>query len=283
MSGDDRARPATLLEPIPAAGRTSSLLREIRTLSRDPAARRRECLAIAEGIHLALEALRDPSRIRSALVSPRILRTDEGRSIVADLIRGPFPARRVEDRLLADLGDTESHQGILLVVRRPLWSLKDLLPDPGPPLVLVACGVQDPGNLGALARVAEASWASGLVCAGGGADPFSPRSLRASAGSLLRLPAIESTNSLAAAADLRSAGLRLVGASLRASAGYREEAMMGPLAIFIGSEAAGLPSSLEPALDALVRIPMRDGVDSLNVAAAAAVLLFEAAARRGAR
>jgi len=83
-----------------------------------------------------------------------------------------------------------------------------------------------------------------------------------------------------AAADLRAAGVRLVGASPRARTAYREASLSGALAIFIGSEGAGLSASTEEAMDQIVRIPMREGVESLNLAAAAAVILFEAAAGR---
>jgi RNA methyltransferase, TrmH family len=270
----------SLIDHLEPAGRSSAPIREIRRLSREPSARRLEGLMVAEGIHLAQEALEHPGRIRVAVASPRLMRSEEGAALLARLREIPVPARRVDDALLASLGDVESHQGILLVIERPRWDVRDLLPDSGPPLVLAACGVQDPGNLGALARIAEAAWATGLVCAGAGADPYSPRALRASAGSLLRLPLAEFPDAALAAAKLRAAGLRLVGASPRARTGYREEPLTGALAIFVGSEGAGLSVTAEESLDALVRIPMREGVDSLNLAAAAAVILFEAAGRR---
>lgn len=225
--------------------------------------------------------MKEPRRILEAVLSDRILRTDRGRALADSIATGTFPARRVADSVLADLSDVESHQGVLLIVERPSWDLPGLLGTVAPPLVLVACGVQDPGNLGALARAADAAFASGLVCAGAGADPFSPRALRGSAGALLRLPVVEISDPREAARALRAADLTLIGASPQARTGYREAPLEAAAAIFVGSEGEGLISSLEAALDLTVRIPMRAGVESLNVAAAAAVLLFEAAARRG--
>ncbi len=268
---------------LPPSGRRDAIVLEARLLCRDAGERRRRGVMVAEGVHLAQEALRDPGRVRMALASPRLLRMGAGHEMARVLAAGPFPSRLVDDRLLASLAHVESHQGILLVVERPRWATPDLTSAPSPPLVLAACGVQDPGNLGALARIAEAAWASGLACAGAGADPWSARSVRASAGALMRFPVVEYPDPLTAAGSLRSLGLRLVGASPRSGTAYREDPLTGAMAIFVGSEGAGLPGDVRSALDAEVRIPVREGVESLNVAAAAAVILFEAASRRGFR
>lgn len=274
-SGDEE------LAALERAGRASQVVREVRSLARDAAERRERGLLVAEGVHLAQEALKDPAAIRLALLSPRILRSEEGREVRRRLTRGSVPSKRVDDALLSSLGDVESHQGVLLILSRPQWREADLLSGPAPPRVLAACGVQDPGNLGALARIAEAAFCSGMVCAGAGADPFSPRSLRAGAGALLRLPVVEIASASEAALALRRLGFKLVGASPRGVTGYRDADLRGALALFVGSEGSGLPAEARERLDAEVRIPIRDGVESLNVAAAAAVILFEAAGRGG--
>ncbi len=281
MSGEKGRSSSDPLDDLPAAGRGSDLARDLRRLAREPAERRRRGLFLAEGIHLAEEALRSPARIRMVVVSPRIARVPRGRALLERLRRASFPVRRAGDRLLEGLCDTESHQGVILLAARPAWSLDDLLTGGSAPLVLAPCGVQDPGNLGALARVVEASWGTGIVCSGSGADPWSPRALRASAGSLLRVPIMEIPDAGETLSCLRSRGLTLVGASPRAREGYREARLSGPVALFVGGEGPGLAREVERAMDLLVRIPMREGVESLNVAAAAAVLLFEIASRRG--
>jgi TrmH family RNA methyltransferase len=280
MSGEKGRILSDSLEDLPAAGRGSDLVRDLRRLAREPAERRRRSLFLAEGIHLAEEALRAPGRIRLVVVSPRITRASRGRALLDRLRRARVPVRRAGDRLLEGLCDTESHQGVILLAARPAWSVADLLAGGSAPLVLASCGVQDPGNLGALARVVEAAWGTGIVCSGSGADPWSPRALRASAGSLLRVPLMEIPDAAETLSRLRSLGLTLAGASPRAGRAYREARLSGPLALFVGGEGPGLVREMEEEMDLLVRIPMRKGVDSLNVAAAAAVLLFEIASRR---
>jgi len=263
-------------------GRGSAVARDLRRLAGEAAERRARGAIVCEGVHLFQEALKTGNRIDLVLLSPRILRTGEGRAIVRQVAGKGLDAKRVDDDFLEALATTESHQGILFVAARPSWIEPDILAGAHPPRVLVASGIQDPGNLGALARIAEASSCAGMIRAGAGADPFSPRALRAAAGSLFRLPVLEYPDVAGAAEALRRLGFRLVGASPRAATSYIDADLGGPLALFLGSEGAGLPDTLGRTLDAEIRIPIRDGVESLNVAAAAAVILFEAA-NRGAR
>jgi TrmH family RNA methyltransferase len=271
------------LDGLERLGRGSTIARDLRRLAEEPSERRARGTIICEGIHLFQEALKSRVRIDLVLLSPRLLRTPEGRETARHAAGGALPAKRVDDDLLATLATTESHQGILFVAQRPAWSEADLLAGAAPPRVVVASGIQDPGNLGALARIAEASYGSGLVRAGAGADPFSPRSLRSAAGSLFRLPVIEYPGAEPAAAALRNLGFRLLGASPGATTSYTDADLSGSLALFVGSEGAGLPQEVCRALDGEVRIPLREGVESLNVAAAAAVILFEARRRLSGR
>jgi len=258
---------------------SSPLARDLRLLGRDAAERRSRSIYLAEGIHLLQEAMKEPSRIDLVVFSPRVLRSEEGRALVEAASAGGLRVLRSDDLLLGALSHVESHQGVLLTGRRPRRAAADLMGGPAPARVLVAVGVQDPGNVGALARVAEAASCSGFVCAGPCADPFSPRSMRAGAGSMLRLPVVEFTAAGEAAAVLRSLGLRLLGAAPRSGTEYRRADLGGAFALFVGAEGPGLSAEERSSLDGEVRIPIRDGVESLNVAVAAAVILFEAAGR----
>jgi RNA methyltransferase, TrmH family len=144
----------------------------------------------------------------------------------------------------------------------------------------VAVGVQDPGNVGALLRTAEAAGASGAYLTGGSADAFSWKALRGSMGSAFRLPHFRVRAAVAVVERLRQAGLRLVGTDAGASAPYDRADLRGPVALFVGAEGSGLPADVLDTLDERVSVPMAGAVESLNVAVAAGVLLFEAARLR---
>jgi RNA methyltransferase, TrmH family len=251
---------------------------------------------LAEGVRLAEEALAEGVRVREAVVSDRLLRDERGRSLGDALRRAGVTTWRAADELLDWLHDAQSHQGILMIVERPSLAAPEFIAlasrtatgtdaaRAGPPaLVLVACGVQDPGNMGALVRLTDAAGGSGLLAAGG-ADPFGPKAVRASAGSIFRLPVARTEDLSAAlgiAAALRERGLLLAAAVPKEGTDYRAADLSRPLALFVGGEGWGLPPEAIARLDMRLSIPMSPRVESINVAGAAAVLLFEAAARRG--
>ena len=271
---------AALLDGISPSGRHSAFIKRLRKLSADPATQRTEGLAFAEGVHLASELIASGLEPEHVLLSPRILRRVEGEVLVQSLMETQAPAKlhRIEDSLMAQLSNSESHQGIVCVISRTDWSWQDVIRNPG--MILVACGVQDPGNIGTLARTTEAAWGSGLICTGEGADPWSARALRASAGSTFRLPVLHIADAGEAIARLKEAGFMLVGADPRARNSYKEPLGSDPLALFCGNEGTGLSPEHLSAMDRRIRIPTKTRVESLNVAAAAAVMLFEAASQR---
>jgi TrmH family RNA methyltransferase len=142
--------------------------------------------------------------------------------------------------------------------------------------VVVACDIQDPGNLGAIARVAEAGGASGLVAAGRCADPFGWKALRGSMGSLLRLPTVRCAAPEDEVAEARRHGCRIVAAVPRGGLPLFQAALKGPVAFLIGGEGPGLAPALAAGADQRVSIPMHPPVESLNAAVAAALLVYEA-------
>lgn len=147
-------------------------------------------------------------------------------------------------------------------------------------LVVVAVGLQDPGNAGALVRAAEAGGASAVVLAGDAADPWGWKALRASMGSTFRLPVVREPDAAAALQALREAGLRLVATAPRGTSSMYDCDLRPPTAIVLGSEGAGLDATWLDAMDETMRIPMRAPVESLNVAVAAALAVYEAARQR---
>lgn len=197
-----------------------------------------------------------------------------------ELERSGIQVRLVESELLRKVGELKSSQGVLALAARPrARSLAELDPRTAP-LVLAVAGIAEPGNLGALARAAEAFGARALLLAAGGASPWSSRALRGSMGSLLRLPVILLESARPALGELAALGFRQFRADAHDGRDPAELDWSGPLALWIGGETRALP----PEAQALERvtIPTAAQVESLNVSTAAAVLLYAAMrARRG--
>jgi TrmH family RNA methyltransferase len=151
---------------------------------------------------------------------------------------------------------------------------------PGTPvLIVVLSGIQDPGNLGTILRSAEAFGATGILCLTGTVSRWNSKAMRASAGSVFRLPVLASSESKAIQ-HLREAGIRTVAAMAREAEPLNEFDLTGPIALFIGSEGSGLSSEIAAQCDARITIPCPGPVESLNAAVAASVLLYEASRQR---
>lgn len=180
--------------------------------------------------------------------------------------------RLVEPGLLERLTSLTTSPGIVAVTSVPASAGPAQLETTGKNLVLVVAGVSDPGNLGALARAAEAAGASAILCVEGGTSPWNPKAMRGSMGSLLRLPIAFGLNANDLAAALKAKGWRSVTAATRGGASHTSFDWSGDVALWVTGETAEPPSvcaDFEP-----VTIPMAGGVESLNVTVAAALLLF---------
>lgn len=232
--------------------------------------------ALLEGPHLIAEAVAAGLRLSSVLATPDFLASAAGRRLEPRL---PFLPLATDPRLLEELADSDSPRGIVAVAYVPRPHAGELpLREDG--VYVYAEGLQDPGNLGALARVAEASGAAGLCLRRGSVHPNHPRALRASAGSLLRLPTAfaESTADLGARlAPLEPRWVALVGHGGEDLFGA---SLAGCVVLLVGAEGGGLSAATRAAVDLELTIPLAAPVESLNVAAAAAVALFELRRRR---
>lgn len=256
------------------------MLRRIRALRRDHRALAREGLVIAEGIHLVAEALREGVVLEAVVFSPRLARVPGGPEVLQALRRAPSEPLEASEEAVAALQDPRTPQPLVALARFPPRSLQDTIPGrSGVPLVVLAHGVQDPGNLGSLARAADAAGSTGLVCTGGSANLRHPRFVRATMGSLFRLPAThaEPADTLARLTEL---AIPLLAADPRRGKPHDEIDWRAPLAVVVGGEGAGIVPPWTNAVRDFVRIPMHPAVESLSVPAAAAVLLFEAARQR---
>jgi RNA methyltransferase, TrmH family len=186
----------------------------------------------------------------------------------------------VSERLYNQLSQTESPRGIAALVELPERSLDRAAGRPNA-LVVVACGLQDPGNLGTLVRSAQALGASALVTLHRTVSPFNPKAIRSSAGAVLQLPVFTGAEPASLLRRLRILGLRILAADRHGSVPVQQADLRGALAVLIGQEAAGLDEDLARQADAHVAIAIRRDTDSLNAATAASIFLYEAARQRG--
>lgn len=250
-----------------------------------------------EGPKLIEDAVRTGLEAEALLVSAEGERELEQILAAAKESEAGIPRSRIlrtTNKLFTGVAGTETPQGVAALFRQREWNFEDVLRGAATregayradaPLVVVLAGVQDPGNLGTIVRSAEAFGATGVVAARGTADPWSPKALRASAGSALRIPILRGLAAPVILAQLKMARVNILvtRAVPHAAVGDMFEApgeLNGAAAIFIGSEGAGLPPEVIHAGDATISIPISESVESLNAGVAASVILFEAARQR---
>jgi RNA methyltransferase, TrmH family len=247
-----------------------------------------------EGPKMVEDALRTGLEAEAVLVSETGSRELERILRAASESEAGIPRSRIlrtTDKLFKGVAGTDTPQGVAALFRQPERRFDDLLRGVGRqslPLMIVLAAVQDPGNVGTILRSAESFGATGVVAVRGSADPWSPKALRASAGSALRLPVLRGIAFPAVLGQLRIAGVRLyVASSLSRSAGPKATANLAadidlrePAAIFIGNEGSGVPEEVVREADATISIPTCDAVESLNAGVAASILLYEAARQR---
>jgi len=250
---------------------SSNLISEIRNLQRRKA-RKRRGLAVAEGVRLVEEALAAGVPFKGVLAAASLRDGPRGAALLADLAGHAVPIEEIPERELTRLADTDTPQGILAVIDPPRWTLADV--DPGTPSpVLVLDGVQDPGNVGTLLRTAHALGSPGAILLPGTADIANPKVMRAAMGASFRLPAAPAQDGELAkwvnehevtlwAASTEGTPLERLAAPARA-------------AVVVGNEGAGVRPFVRSLAQQQVAIPLARGVESLNVAVAAGILLYE--------
>jgi len=268
-------------EPKPISSRHHPLVARVRKLARRPALGPRTGLFLLDGVHLIEEALDSPYEPEAILVGTRMERTVAGRRLLERLSERTWPVLAVPDPLLDELAVTQTAQGILGLFRRgaPL-ALPALAHARDRLAAIVLAGLQDPLNLGALARAAHVFACPRLIALADTVDPFHPRALRASAGLLLRLPVIAQVREEALGRWLRDERIQAVALVPREGEPIETAALRpGPHVLVLGSEGHGLPPEIAALCGRRWSIPMAEGVDSLGVAAAGSIALYVAARR----
>jgi RNA methyltransferase, TrmH family len=228
--------------------------------------RRRAARFLAEGPNLVEAALRRDLVIEVFVTEAAFSRFES--------MLGDVPVYLVTDRAAKALSDTVTPVGLVAVCEVPSTSLGDVLAD-APRLIAVAAEISEPGNAGTLIRIADAMGAAAVVLAGDSVDPYNGKCLRASAGSIFAIPVVSETDAGQAVSAIADAGLRVLATTVDGETSLDDADLSGPTAWLFGPESHGLPTELAAMAADRIRIPMAGGTESLNVAAAAAICLYQ--------
>jgi RNA methyltransferase, TrmH family len=253
-----------------------SLLTLIRDLHRRRA-RERRGLALVEGVRLVEEALAAGAPLRGAVTGGALEGTGRGRALKAALLASGAEVLAVPDPDLARLAATDQPQGVVAVVEAPGAALGRVPVGPGAVLVVLDA-LQDPGNVGTVVRTALAFGAAGVVALPGTAELANPKTLRATMGACFRIP-LAAAPEAEVAAWLARHGVTVVAAAMDGEP-FDPAGLPRPLALVLGNEGAGARSALAAGAARRVTIPVAAGVESLNVAVAAGILLHGVARGR---
>jgi len=255
----------------------NSRLKDLRRALAQPG-RDGRSLAGIEGPNLLEEALRAGLRIPCVFVAQGEEQLLEGLALAAETEILMLPKELLDSALA-----TETPQPVAALVEPPIWNWVDMLgeEEKAAPLLVVLAGLQDPGNLGTILRSAEAFGAAGVLSLPGTVSVWNPKAVRASAGSVFRIPLL-SIGEKDCFARLRKAGVKIWTTAVHRAEAVDRIDLRGPVALLIGNEGNGVPQELAALADGAVTIPCPGPVESLNAAAAASVLLYEASRQRAA-
>jgi len=231
-----------------------------------------------EGVRVIEEAVRSGLRFKALFVSEGA--EDRAQRLLPQ-ISSHAEALLLPHDLFARTVSTEAPQGVAALVRVKQFAAEDVLAGTNP-LVLIAAGIQDPGNLGTMLRSAEAFGATGALLAEGTVSQWNAKVVRAAAGSLFRLPLVKSSFQ-SILPPLKQREIKLVGTSSHKGTPMDEADLSGQIALLIGNEGAGIDRHIVSEIDELIAIPHSPKVESLNAAIAASVLLYEASRQRRTR
>lgn len=231
-----------------------------------------------EGPHFLEEALKPGTQAIVHSVLAAFEAAEKHRALLARL-PAESELARIPDRLFRQIAGTRTPQGIAALVELPKFDLKVAAAAQDAVLV-IACGLQDPGNMGTIIRSADAFRATAVVALTGTVSPFNPKAVRSCVGSIFRMPVFANLKQQTVFELLRDAGVRILGANRHSTASVSSTDLRGSIAVLVGQEAAGLPPEISREADELLSIPIRAEADSLNAATATGIFLYEIARQR---
>ena len=235
---------------------------------------------LLDGAHLVKDARASGLQFeRVAVAASRLTSPTEERQLAERLEREGIDVIEASDAVFDVLSPVKTPSGIVAIAARNTVTATDICAQPDA-FILTMINVQEPGNVGALLRAAEAGGISGALVCGASANPFSWKAVRGSMGSVLRLPIVAGITTHQAMTTMRAAGVRLIGAIPRGGDDPDSVNWQGKVALLLGGEGPGLTDEAIAQCDARVTIPMAGGVESLNVAVAGAILVYSARRQR---
>jgi RNA methyltransferase, TrmH family len=244
---------------------------------------------LLDGLHLVQEARAAGLPLSTAAFTTKALSAPDGaaRRLATTLAGLGCRVAQVSDAVMEAMSPASTPSGVVALTARPRHELAAVLPPAVKhPLLCVAAGVQDPGNVGAIVRVAEAGGAAGVIVTGNSADPYGWKALRGSMGSAFRLPIVREPDVDQVLATLRAAGVRVLATapaangSITSRRSFSDQPLTGACAFLLGGEGPGLPGAIISSADGVITIPMEPPVESLNVAVSAGLIIYEARRQR---
>ncbi|MGC1454436.1 MAG: RNA methyltransferase [Nitrospirota bacterium] len=261
----------------PITSKDNSIIKYLRALS-DPKFRRKEQVFLIEGVKMVEEALRDKVGVTTVVASPALVQ-HHGKGVLKLAEARSIDILWIAERLVDAISESKTPQPVMAIVKMKEHS-EDELFDHASKLIIICHQLQDPGNLGTIIRTVEAVGAAGIVLAPSTVDPYSAKAIRASMGSILRLPVVRVGNANEFLKLCKQRGFQTIAAVVTGDKSHFALDLKKPTVIVLGQEGAGLPQDIMAEVDLRVRIPMVEAIDSLNVAVSAAAVLYEAVRQR---
>jgi TrmH family RNA methyltransferase len=272
---DHRMQPSTPHKPI--TSKDNGAVKYLRSLS-DPKQRKKEQAFPIEGVKMVEEALRSGTGVKMVVAAPSLVQ-HHGKSILKLAENHSAEILWISDKLMDEVAETKTPQPVMAVVQMKEHSENELFAH-GSKLIVICHQLQDPGNLGTIIRTAEAVGAAGVAITPNTVDPYNAKTVRASMGSILRVPVVRIADISTFIKKCRQEGFQTIAMALEGSKTHFELDLIKPTAVLVGQEGAGLPEDILNTVDHRVHIPMAETIDSLNVATSAAVFLYEVMRQR---
>src|SRR5216684_8297941 len=279
MTKTSESAPGTRQRLRRIEGRHNALVKQLRwAFSRAERTEEGDCAI--EGLRILEEAIRSGLRFRAVFFRES---TQDRAERLLPQIGAHVETLLLPDKLFDSVVPSDSPQGVAALVRLKEFSIEDLIERLHVGPIMVLAGLQDPGNLGTILRSAEAFGSAGVVTGEGTVSPFNSKVIRASAGSVFRLPLVvaKSAGGLEEACSrFKAHGVRLIATSSHKGTSLDQAKLTGPVAVFVGNEGSGVPRDLISKMDETVVIPHTPQVESLNAGVAGSIVLYEAARQR---